>query len=173
MSDGPKIDAADDITQLLSNVGTSRDIKYASLTDVPLYSLEMDGKSSTDSNSTMTISTTQDDNGDVGHTPVTDFPMMGEIEGITHSARCARQLANTVFLFMGIAWIYLPAFHVFVLCPEIIWFDVTSHSNNKGVCLLTFSCRTSLDRQVVLCGSGFLMNRDFPSGGCSNLLFLH
>ena len=33
--------------------------------------------------------------------------------------------------------------------PEVIWCDVTSHSNNKGCDLLTFSCRTSVDKQVV------------------------
>jgi hypothetical protein len=27
--------------------------------------------------------------------------------------------------------------------------DITSHSNNKGYHLLTFSCRTSIDKQVV------------------------
>ena len=37
----------------------------------------------------------------------------------------------------------------FLLCPEVIWCDVTSHSNNKGFDLLTFSCRTSVDKQVV------------------------
>ena len=58
----------------------------------------------------MTISTTQDDNGDAVNTPVTNVPMMGEIQGIAHSARCARQLAKTVFLFMAVAWISLPAF---------------------------------------------------------------
>ena len=148
-SQGPKINQADDIQRMLSNFETSRDIKYASLTDVPLSELRMDCETSTDSSSTMTISTTQDDNGDLVNTPVTDLPMMGEIQGIAHSARRARQLAKTVFLFMAVAWISLPAFRFFMLCPEIIWFDVTSHSNNKGFCLLTFSCRTSLDRPVV------------------------
>ena len=31
----------------------------------------------------------------------------------------------------------------------MIWCDVTSHSNNKGFNLLTFSCRTFVDKQVV------------------------
>ena len=50
---------------------------------------------------------------------------------------------------MSIAWIVLPALRFFLLCPGVIWCDVTSHSNNKGFHLLTCSCRTSLDTQVV------------------------
>ena len=110
LSEGPKISTAYDITRMLSNFETSRGIKYASLIDVPLSDLGMDFKNNTDSSSTMTISTTQDDNGDAVNTPVTNVPMMGEIQGIAHSARCARQLAKTVFLFMAVAWISLPAF---------------------------------------------------------------
>merc|ERR1711966_366526 len=53
------------------------------------------------------------------------------------------------YLFMAIAWTMTPCLRYFLLCPEVLWFDVTSHSNNKGFCLLTFSCRTSLDKQVV------------------------
>ena len=51
---------------------------------------------------------------------------------------------------MAVAWISLPACRFFVLCPAVIRFDVTSHSNNKGFCLLTFLCRTSIDKHVVL-----------------------
>ena len=52
-------------------------------------------------------------------------------------------------LFISIAWLVLPMFRLFKLCPEVIWCDVTSHSNNKGFNLLTFSCRTSVDMQAV------------------------
>jgi hypothetical protein len=34
-------------------------------------------------------------------------------------------------------------------CPEVIWIDVTSHSNNKGFHLLTLSSKTSIGKQVV------------------------
>ena len=52
-------------------------------------------------------------------------------------------------LFIGIGWILIPAFRFFMLCPEVIWCDVTSHSNNKGFHLFSFSCRLSIGKQVV------------------------
>ena len=58
-------------------------------------------------------------------------------------------MGTTDILFISVAWIVIPVFRFFLLCPEVIWCDVTSHSNNKGFHLLTFSCRTSIDRQVV------------------------
>ena len=79
LSEGPTIDAADDITRMLSNFETSRDIKYAYLTDVPLSNLGLDCKISTDSTSTMLSFTTRGDNSDVVNTPVTDILIMGEI----------------------------------------------------------------------------------------------
>ena len=52
-------------------------------------------------------------------------------------------------LFIAIAWTILPALRFFKLCPEVVWCDVTSHTNNKGFHLLSFSCRTSIDKQVI------------------------
>ena len=80
---------------------------------MPLSDLEMDCKVSTDSKSTITISSTQDDNGDVVHTPVKDLPVMGGIKVIAHSSRCARQLGNTVFLVMAVVSMSLPVFRFF------------------------------------------------------------
>ena len=60
-----------------------------------------------------------------------------------------KRITKEQYLFISIAWIILPAFRFFKLCPEVIWCDVTSHSNNKGFNLLTFSCHTSVDKQVV------------------------
>jgi hypothetical protein len=42
-----------------------------------------------------------------------------------------------------------PAFRLFKLCPEVVWVDVTSHSNNKGFHLLTFSSHLSIGKQIV------------------------
>ncbi len=36
-----------------------------------------------------------------------------------------------------------------MLCPQVFWVDVTSHSNNKGFDLLTFSCHTSVGKQYI------------------------
>ncbi len=35
-----------------------------------------------------------------------------------------------------------------MLFPEVVWCDVMFHSNNKGFCLLTYSCCSSVDKQV-------------------------
>ncbi len=48
-----------------------------------------------------------------------------------------------------VAWIVKPAFQLFKLCPEVVWVDVTSHSNNKGFHLLTFSSHLSIGKQIV------------------------
>ena len=50
-----------------------------------------------------------------------------------------------------IAWCHEKVLRFFYLCPEVVTFDVTSHTNNSGYHLLTFSCRTSVDKQVVFC----------------------
>ena len=162
----PDLDTSDEISRMLANFEDSNEIRYTSLSDIPMSDLRVDSRSSplagntstshlgddsggSTTEGTMTISTTQDDDGNLVNTPVTDLPMMSEIEGVAHNARRTRKLASSVYLFMAVAWISLPAFRFFMLCPEVMWFDVTSHSNNKGYCLLTFSCRTSIDKQVV------------------------
>ncbi len=42
-----------------------------------------------------------------------------------------------------------PCFAAINVMSRGVWCDVTSHSNNKGFSLLTFSCGTSVDKQVV------------------------
>lgn len=59
------------------------------------------------------------------------------------------RLTKNQVLFIAIAWTLAPAFRLFMLCPEVIWCDVTSQSNNKEFSLLTFSCQTSVRKQVV------------------------
>jgi hypothetical protein len=63
--------------------------------------------------------------------------------------RSERKLMDSETLFIAIAWTILPALLFFKLCPEVVWCDVTSHTNNKGFHLLSFSCRTSIDKQVI------------------------
>ena len=60
-----------------------------------------------------------------------------------------RSLHKEDALFIAVAWIVKPALKLFKLCPEVIWVDVTSHSNNKGFHLLTFSSRLSIGKQIV------------------------
>jgi hypothetical protein len=54
-------------------------------------------------------------------------------------------------VFHCIAWTHEKVLRYFLLCPEVVTFDVTSHTNKNGFHLLTFSCRTSVDKQVVFC----------------------
>jgi hypothetical protein len=53
--------------------------------------------------------------------------------------RCERNMNKEDALFIAVAWIVKPAFRLFKLCPEVVWLDVTSHSNNKGFHLLYFT----------------------------------
>jgi hypothetical protein len=61
------------------------------------------------------------------------------------------KLDNAHQVFHCITWAYEDTFRYFLLCPEVIMFDVTSHTNRSGFFLLTFSCKTSIDKQVVFC----------------------
>lgn len=54
-------------------------------------------------------------------------------------------------VFHCITWAHEKVLRYFFLCPEVVTFDVTSHTNKNGFHLLTFSCRTSVDKQVVFC----------------------
>ena len=63
--------------------------------------------------------------------------------------RQERNLKNEDALFIAVAWIVKPALRLFKLCPEVVWVDVTSHANNKGFHLLTFSSHLSIGKQIV------------------------
>ena len=98
----------------------------------------------------MTISTTKDcESGTILNEDILDIPSLAPIHEITQKSWKDRTISKSQYLFISIAWIFLPAFRFFKLCPEVVWCDVTSHSNNKGFSLLTFSCRTSINKQVV------------------------
>ena len=59
------------------------------------------------------------------------------------------QLGDTTRIFLAIAWVFKPELRFFKLFPEVIHVDATSHTPKKKYDLLTFSCKTSLGRQVV------------------------
>ncbi len=71
------------------------------------------------------------------------------IKPLAKIERLDRNLSPTDILFIAVAWTNLPALRLFILCPEVIWVDVTSHSNYKGFNLLTFSCHASIGKQCV------------------------
>ena len=74
---------------------------------------------------------------------------MADLASKVAEERVERNLSVNENLFITVAWVVKPAFRLFMLCPEVIWIDVTSHSNNKGFHLLTLSSKTSIGKQVV------------------------
>ena len=79
----------------------------------------------------------------------TTVPALCELMVNIRNARAEREVAKGDVLFIAIAWIFVPAFRFFKLCPEVLWCDEISHSNNTRFLLFVFSCLTSVDKQVV------------------------
>ena len=138
-----------DIRQMLSTFENSDETQFTTLSSVPIDELQLDSAITNCTTKTVTVSTTKSDNKTLLTTPVTDNPNLAGIDDKIEEACDDRKLDSNQHLFVSIAWIVIPVFRYFLLCPEVIWCDVTSHSNCRGFHLLTFSCRTSLDRQVV------------------------
>ena len=137
----------DDVTRMLDDFEKSGSVKFTTVSDVPLSELKSNRPLSDEGS--VTLSTTKVSNGTIVNTPVSDIPKLSHLADVARHARSTQKLKPNQYLFMAIAWTMLPSLRYFFLCPEVLWFDVTSHSNNKGFCLLTFSCRTSLNKQVV------------------------
>ena len=150
-ANGDKDSKKSDIVHMLADFEDSAEIAFTTVADVPNDELTDDliGDRTTDCNETVTVSTTQYANEEVVNTEISTLDYGEDIETAAKKERKEKKLKPRDILFVAIAWIVLPAFRFFKLCPEVIWCDVTSHSNNKGFHLLTFSCRTSVDKQVV------------------------
>ena len=142
-----KDSVGDDVENMLKTFKDSEEIEFTTMSDVPVEDLE--GHVFEPADDTVTVSTTKKADGVAISTPVSDIASLEGVEEQAKDARTQKNMKASDYLFMSIAWILLPAFRFFLLCPEVIWCDTTSHSNNKGFHLLTFSCRTSLDRQVI------------------------
>ena len=149
--DDGKSSKLDDISRMLDDFKNAGEIAFTSLSDVPLsdlteslYDERLDHR-----DETVTISTLKEDGGEVVNYDSSMVTGLKELEELAKKERVERKMDKNDVLFIAIGWIVLPAFRYFKLCPEVIWCDVTSHSNNKGFHLLTFSCRTSVDKQVV------------------------
>lgn len=65
--------------------------------------------------------------------------------------RKSRGIKDEEQVFHCIAWTHEDMLRYFLLCPEVVTFDVTSHTNCSGFHHLSFSCRTSIDKQVLFC----------------------
>ena len=97
----------------------------------------------------MTMSTTKLITGHVHYEPINESSAFSSLATQINEERSERNLQNEQALFIAVAWIVKPAFQLFKLCPEVVWVDVTSHSNNKGFHLLTFSSHLSIGKQIV------------------------
>ena len=140
--------AKDDILFMMENLVKSKDISFVSLSDVPCN--EYFHKTPISGNQTnVTISTKKQFSGAVNVDEINEDSELSCLSEQITQERCDRQLAKEDTLFIAVAWIVKPAFRLFKLCPEVVWVDVTSHSNNKGFHLLTFSSRLSIGKQVV------------------------
>jgi hypothetical protein len=140
-----------DIASMLETFQASDEIRFTCLSDIPVGGFSEDDATTTSlsGGKTITVSLSKKENNKIIRENVEDSKALAPIEPIAKEERIARNMPSKDILFISIAWIVLPVFRFFLLCPEVIWCDVTSHSNNKGFHLLTFSCRTSIDKQVV------------------------
>jgi hypothetical protein len=94
---------------------------------------------------TVTISTYKQSEINIIFKEITDNNLSQRVS----EERKERKFTDADGLLIGVAWILKSAFCFFMLCPELVFLDVTSHSNNKGFHLLTFLSRISIGRQVV------------------------
>ncbi len=138
----------DDIDQMMDNMAKSDKISFVFLSDVPIKDY-FDVKSTDCYVNTMTMSTTKSFTGHVHYEPINESSEISFLSAQINKERSERNLQKEEALFIAVAWIVKPAFRLFKLCPEVVWVDVTFHSNNKGFHLLTFSSRLSIGKQIV------------------------
>jgi hypothetical protein len=138
----------DDIDQMMDNMAKSDKISFVSLSDVPIkdYFDELSTDYDVD---TLTMSTTKSFTGHVHYQPINESSAISSLSAQINEERAEQNLQKEEALFIAVAWIVKPAFRLFKLCPEVVWIDVTSHSNNKGIHLLTFSSHLSIGKQIV------------------------
>ncbi len=150
--DGEKMD---DIASILNSFKNSKEIHFTTLSDMPVSLMDISGNDVThlslntsscntgnnhNINDTVTVSTTKSPNDEEAkNKPVKEIKDLASIEEKVKLEQLERNMKGSDILFISVAWIVMPAFQLFVLCPELIWCDVTLHSNNKGYSLFTFS----------------------------------
>ncbi len=160
-----KLDSTkDDIDYMMENFVNSNEISFISLSDVSgkeFFDTNAQLKSHTPQDDTVTISTYKVSPGDVRYTKIKNNSNLECLSKQISEEREECNLRKNDALFIAVAWISKPVFCLFKLCPEVVWVDATSHSNNKGFHLLTFSCRTSIGKQVVFLWV-FIPNQQLP-----------
>ena len=137
---------------MMGDFVNSDEISFISLSDVSatdFFDTDALVNSDKTQDDTVTISTFKISPGDVRYTEIKNNTNLDGLSKQISEEREECNLSQKDALFITVAWIVKPAFCLFKLCPEVVWVDVTSHSNNKEFHLLTISCRTSIGKQVV------------------------
>jgi hypothetical protein len=158
--------AKDDIELMIYDFESSDEISFVALSNVPMKESFPDlGEDTKDD--TVTISSYKSSPGCVISKKIKDHADMSDLANKVAQERVERNLIITENLFIAVAWIVKPAFRLFMLCPEVVWIDVTSHSNNKGFHFLILSSKHPLKSKRYLCGYSFLINNTSASDGSS------
>ena len=148
-----KLDSTkDEIDIMMGDFVNSDEISFISLSDVSatdFFDTDAQVNSDKTPDDTVSISSFKLSPGDVRYTKIKNNTNLEGLSKQISEEREERNVGKKDALFIAVAWIVKPAFRLFKLCPEVVWVDVTSHSNNKGFHLLTFSCRTSIGKQVM------------------------
>ena len=174
-SNGKLDSTKDKIDIMMGDFVNSDEISFISLSDVSatdFFDTDAQVNSDKTPDDTVTISSFKLSPGDVRYTKIKNNTNLEGLSKQISEEQQERNLSKKDALFIAVAWIVKPAFRLFKLCTEVIWVNVTSHSNNKGFHLLTFSCRMLIGKQVVFCGYSFLTSNDSASGGCFKKPFL-
>lgn len=151
----------DDTAPLLDTFKRSKEIHFKTLSNMPLSLFGVNNQQSnnpfqfinncwnevTDHKfKSVTVSTIKHPNTEPINDPILANNKLASINEKAKIEQMERKMQKTDTLLILIAWVVLP---VFRLCPEVIWCDVTSHSNNKGFHLFTLLSRTSIGKMVV------------------------
>ena len=83
------------------------------------------------------------------HEDLSKSPNMECFVDLAASTRKDCNIGDDSRLFMAVAWVNQHELRYFKLYPEVVYLDVTSHTNTNLYHLLTFSCRTATSTQVV------------------------
>ena len=145
---------------MIDQFESNPDVKFTTLSNIPITELKSGVTASRNdlqmpnthnkSNENVTVATSKDDNGNITSTEVLNIKELSYTDETAKDERVQRELKPDQILFMAIGFVFIPILQFVKLCPEVIWCDITSYSNNKGFHLLTFSCRnTAIGKQTV------------------------
>ena len=115
---------------MFDNFESSDKIAFTVLSDVPYSELDSEQLNSIkynnhkadrnhhNHNESITLCTTKSVDGKVINTPVSEIPLVKDIEPIAKEERKDRQMPLCDTLFISVAWVVLPAFRFFSIMPR-------------------------------------------------------